>query len=72
MTLDAVTPSNKLSIDAWFGRIGQYLAEIRLLENLESESAKKNRNIDKIPFTPVQMKFIAIQFILAIAKDIPQ
>ncbi len=32
---------NKLSIDVWFVRIGQYLAEIQLFENLESEGAKK-------------------------------
>ncbi len=33
---------NKLSIDVWFVRIGQYLAEIQLFENLESEDAKKS------------------------------
>ncbi len=32
---------NKLSINVWFVRIGQYLAEIQLFENLESEGAKK-------------------------------
>ncbi len=33
---------NKLSIDMWFVRIGQYLdTEIQLFENLESEVAKK-------------------------------
>ncbi len=32
---------NKLSIDVWFVMIGQYLAEIQLFENLESEGAKK-------------------------------
>ncbi len=32
---------NKLSIDVWFVRIGQYLAEMQLFENLESEGAKK-------------------------------
>ncbi len=32
---------NKLSIDVWFVRIGKYLAEIQLFENLESEGAKK-------------------------------
>ncbi len=37
--------------------IGQYLAEIQLFENLESESAK-NRNIDNIFFKIVQMKFL--------------
>ncbi len=31
---------NKLSIDVWFVRIGQYLAEIQLFENLESEGSK--------------------------------
>ncbi len=35
------TSINKLSIDVWFVRIGQYLAEIQLFENLESEGAKK-------------------------------
>ncbi len=34
---------NKLSIDVWFVRIGQYLAEIQLFENLESEGAKKSK-----------------------------
>ncbi len=47
---------NKLSIDVWFVRIGQYLSEIQLFENLESEGGKKNRNIDKIAFKVVQMK----------------
>ncbi len=32
---------NNLSIDVWFVRIGQYLAQIQLFENLESEGAKK-------------------------------
>ncbi len=30
----------KLSIDVWFVRIGQYVAEIQLFENLESEGEK--------------------------------
>ncbi len=34
---------NKLSIDVWFVRIGQYLAEIQLFEYLESEGAKKSK-----------------------------
>ncbi len=34
---------NKLSTDVWFVRIGQYLAEIQLFENLESEGAKKSK-----------------------------
>ncbi len=32
--------TNNLSIDVWFVMIGQYLAEIQLFENLESEGAK--------------------------------
>ncbi len=28
---------NKLSIDVWFVRTGQYLTEIELFENIESE-----------------------------------
>ncbi len=28
---------NNLSIDVWFVRIGQYLSEMQLFENLESE-----------------------------------
>ncbi len=43
---------NNLSIDV---RIGQYLAEIQLYENLESDI-----NIEKIIFKIVQMKFIAM------------
>ncbi len=34
---------NKPSIDVWFVMIGQYLAEIQLFENLESEVAKKSK-----------------------------
>ncbi len=34
---------NKLPIDVWFVRKGQYLAEIQLFENLESEGAKKSK-----------------------------
>ncbi len=37
--------------------IRQYLAEIQLFENLESE---KNLNIEKIAFKAVQMKFLAM------------
>ncbi len=40
---------NKLSIDVWFVRTGQYLAEIQLFENLESEGAKKNQILRKLP-----------------------
>ncbi len=41
--------------------IGQYLAEIQLFEYLESEGAKKIRNIEKIAFKFVQMKFLAMR-----------
>ncbi len=34
---------NKLSIDVWFVMIGQYLSEIQLFVNLESEGAKKSK-----------------------------
>ncbi len=51
---------NKLSIDVWFVRIGQYLAEMQLFENLESEGAKKNLNIEKMALKVVQMKFLAM------------
>ncbi len=34
---------NNLSIDVWFVRIGQYLSEIQLFVNLESEGAKKSK-----------------------------
>ncbi len=37
--------------------IGQYLAKIRLFENLESV---QNTNIEKISFKVVQMKFLAM------------
>ncbi len=40
---------NTLSIDVWFVRIGQYLAEIQLFENTE-----------KITFKVVYMKFFAM------------
>ncbi len=34
---------NKLSIDVWFVMIVEYLAEMQLFENLESEGAKKSK-----------------------------
>ncbi len=42
--------------------IGQYLIEMQLFENLESEGAK-NLNIEKVTFTFVQMKFLAMHII---------
>ncbi len=44
--------------------------EIQLFEILESEGAKKNQNIEKIPFKVVQIKFLATH--IAIATNIPQ
>ncbi len=51
---------NKLSIDVMFVRIGQYLVEIQLFENLESEGEKKYQNIEKIAFKVVQVKSLAM------------
>ncbi len=34
---------NNISIDVWFVRIGQYLTNIQLFENLEFEGAKKSK-----------------------------
>ncbi len=39
---------------------GQYLAETQLFENLESEDAKINLNMEKIAFKFVQIKFLAM------------
>ncbi len=39
--------------------IGQYLAEIRLFENLESD-VQNNKNTVKIAFKVVQIKFLAM------------
>ncbi len=50
---------NNISIDVWFVKIGQYLDEIQLFKNLESEGAK-NLIIEKITFKVVQMKFLAM------------
>ncbi len=44
--------------------IGEYLAEIQLFENLKSEGAKKNPNIEKTAFTVVQMKFLACTLLI--------
>ncbi len=50
---------NNLSIDVWFVVIWQYLVEIQLFENLESEGSE-NRNSEKIIFKVVQMKSLEI------------
>ncbi len=42
-----------------YGLLGQYLAEIQLFENLESEG-EQNQNIEKIAFKIVKMKFLAM------------
>ncbi len=48
---------NNLSIDVWCVMIGQYLAEIQLFWNLESEGAKKSKYWENCLY--VQMKFLA-------------
>ncbi len=57
---------NKLFIYVWFVRIGQYLSEIQLFENHESEDAKKikiNVNTEKMAFKVVKMEFLEMHFI---------
>ncbi len=56
---------NKLSIDVfhWFVRIGLYLAEIQLFENLESEGAKKSKYWEN--------NVVQYNVLLAIATNIP-
>ncbi len=49
---------NNIFIDVWFVRIGQYLADIQLFENLESVDLHQNLHIEKISFKVVQMKFL--------------
>ncbi len=51
---------NMLSIDGWLVMIGQYLAEIQLFDNLESESAKTSKYWEKLPLKVVQIKFLAM------------
>ncbi len=46
-----------------FVMIGQYLVEIQLFENLESEGAKKYQNIEKIAFKVVQVKSLAMHIV---------
>ncbi len=51
---------NTLSIDVWFVMIWQYLVEIQLFEIWNLRVQEKNRNIDKIAFKVIQMKFLAM------------
>ncbi len=44
----------KLSINVWFVMIGQYLEEMQLFENLESEGAK-NQNIKILRKLPLKL-----------------
>ncbi len=56
---------NKRSIDVWFVRIGQYLAEIQLFENLESDGAKKKRKkVDTFMVRILQNIFMEHDFYL--------
>ncbi len=58
---------DQLSIDIWFVTREQYLADIQLCENLESEGAKEYKYWENA-FKAVQMKssamHITIQFVL--------
>ncbi len=49
----------KLSIDVWFVRIGQYLAEINYL-NIWNLKIIKTQNIEKIALKVVQIKFLSM------------
>ncbi len=52
---------NKLSVDVWFVRIGQYLAEIQLFKIWKLRVQKKKFNIEKkIAFKVVQMNSLAM------------
>ncbi len=43
--------------------IRQYLAEIQLFENLESEGAKKSKYWKKSHFKAIQMEFLAMHIV---------
>ncbi len=45
--------------DVWFVTIGQYLAKIKLFENLESKSVK-NLSTEKNTFKVLQIKSLAV------------
>ncbi len=47
---------NKRSIDLWFVRIGQYLAEIHLNIWILRVQKKKSKHLKKIAFKVVQIK----------------
>ncbi len=49
-----------MSIDVWFVRIRQYLVEIKLFKDLESEGAKKIKILITSPLKVVQMKSLAM------------
>ncbi len=53
---------NNISIDVWFVGIGQYLAEIIWNNYLKIWNLRlqKNLNIEKIAFTVIQIKFLAM------------
>ncbi len=53
---------NKSSIDVWFVKIGQYLAELQLLKYMKiwNLRVQKNLIIGKITFKVVQTKFLAM------------
>ncbi len=49
----------QISDDVWIVMIGQYLAEKQLFE-IWILRVQKNRNIEKITFKVIQMKFLAM------------
>ncbi len=51
----------------WFVMIGQYLAEIQLFENLESEIEKKSTYWEN---QVVQIKFLAMHITIQLSFDI--
>ncbi len=56
-------------IDVWFVRIGQYLAEIHLFENLESEGAKKNKKITILRKSPLKLSKLSSYLCILLIKN---
>ncbi len=55
----AFHPINQLSIDVWFVKMGQYLTEKQIFENLRVQKKKQKKRKEKT-FKVVQIKFLAI------------
>ncbi len=52
---------NNLFIDVWFVMIEQYLAEIQLFENLESEGAKKSKYWENEKILKIILRLLLIK-----------